>query len=593
MITPNSERNAHSNIKTLSLMVLISISSLVACGGTSEEINVQATVDASIAATKRAELETQSAIDAVIQTPTIVEPTDTPIPPPSEPTNTTAPPTPIPPTSAPPTTVPQPVHTQASDSLEWVVIPSSNFIMGSTEAEMQTALAECKATRGDCQEWLFEGDMPQETIFVNQFEITRYEVTNALYNQCVAAGNCEPAKTNITDSNIPYHPDFFADANPVVGVTATDASIFCRWVGGRLPTRAEWEKAARGIDGRQFPWGNTFDPAKANFSSTHPAPVGSYPDGASPYGVMDMAGNVLEWTADDARLGGHMPPSIVLRGGGWNSYPFEGRAAYRGIRLSPGLVGYDIGFRCARDETGTAIVQQTPSVTVSFKYKQGVLYWSVRTAAEAYVTCYIAGGTIASSWHVDTEGDGSAPAPEGSVTCALVATGYDGSKAAETVTFGSGVDDCDLQPAETFTTVWQDFRYELGCPTSEQVTIPMLAEQAFQGGHMFWRSDTDAVYVIYGPEGKWQTDPNWKWDGSNPDGIGLSPPPGLFEPRRGFGWLWRTHLGREGGPLGWALEEERGFDNTGQAQVFERGIMLKGGTPRVYVLLYKDQLTQE
>jgi hypothetical protein len=115
---------------------------------------------------------------------------------------------------------------------------------------------------------------------------------------------------------------------------------------------------------------------------------------------------------------------------------------------------------------------------------------------------------------------------------------------------------------------------------------------------MFWVKDTDRVHIIFDrqkdgtelSEGQWQLVPeDWKWDGSNPEGVGLSPPPGLVEPRRGFGWLWRTHLNGPDGPLGWALDREYGFDNVGQAQTFEQGLMFKGSLPKVYVLLNNGQ----
>ena len=154
-----------------------------------------------------------------------------------------------------------------------------------------------------------------------------------------------------------------------------------------------------------------------------------------------------------------------------------------------------------------------------------------------------------------------------------------------------------MRPGSTFAHLWQSYRSLLGCPASNQVTIPTIAEEAFQGGHMFWRSDTNAMYVVYDRQknggelfaGTWETDPTWDWAAlgePDPDGIGLSPPPGLAEPKRGFGWVWRTHLGKENGKLGWALDKEYGFDNTGQSQLFEQGIMFKGSSPKVYVLLY-------
>ncbi len=157
---------------------------------------------------------------------------------------------------------------------------------------------------------------------------------------------------------------------------------------------------------------------------------------------------------------------------------------------------------------------------------------------------------------------------------------------------------CASDPGGTFAGVWPDYRHLLGCPVSHQLTIPIIAEEEFQGGHLFWRSDLDQLYVVYDrdkgtgailAQGNWQTDPTWKWDGSYPDGIGLTPPPGFVEPIRGFGWAWRNFLNSENGPLGWALDKEYGFDNTGQAQNFEQGIMFKGSSPRIYVLLHNGQ----
>lgn len=165
-----------------------------------------------------------------------------------------------------------------------------------------------------------------------------------------------------------------------------------------------------------------------------------------------------------------------------------------------------------------------------------------------------------------------------------------------TPTSGPG-ENCTLPPGNTFDDFWQEYSHLLGCPSAEQQTIPTLAEEAFEGGHMFWRSDTDQVYVIYDLtrrrrqeqelfEGQWLlVPPEWKWDGSDPDGIGLDPPPERVEPKRGFGWLWRTHLDGPEGPLGWALDQEYGFDNVGQAQPFEQGLMFKGSGSKLYVLL--------
>ena len=152
---------------------------------------------------------------------------------------------------------------------------------------------------------------------------------------------------------------------------------------------------------------------------------------------------------------------------------------------------------------------------------------------------------------------------------------------------------CATSPGDTFAGLWSKHRTLIGCPTADAITIPTIAEEAFEGGHLFWRSDTDQVYIIYDrrkngedlPTGDWELNPSWRrWDGSDPDGVGLRPPPGLAEPKRGFGWLWRNHLEREAGPLGWALDREYGFDNLGQVQQFEQGLMFKGSSARIYVL---------
>ncbi len=137
---------------------------------------------------------------------------------------------------------------------------------------------------------------------------------------------------------------------------------------------------------------------------------------------------------------------------------------------------------------------------------------------------------------------------------------------------------CSLPVDPQLTEGWE--RSKLGCPTA-QSKVTWAAWQSFEGGYMLWRSDTDEVYILYLQDnkstGRWKkTPPEWKWDGSNPDGVGMSPPPGLYEPKRGFGWLWRTHLAGPYGLLGWALEEEKGF--CAIIQPFERGFVFRGGT---------------
>ena len=228
---------------------------------------------------------------------------------------------------------------------EWVPVSGGTFVMGSSEADMVATVNECNATEGQrtgqvCQrDWFKE---PQRTVSVADFQINKYEITNAQYDTCVAAGICAKAGRTVSDTSIQRDPGFFAPDYPVMAVNWYDADTFCRWIGGRLPTEEEWERAARGTDGRRYPWGNAFETGRANLDSSYPTPVGKYSRGTSPYGVFDMAGNVFEWTASAS--GG----KYVVRGGGWTKDYFRGRVTDRGTWLEPTFANYDIGFRCVR-----------------------------------------------------------------------------------------------------------------------------------------------------------------------------------------------------------------------------------------------------
>ena len=187
--------------------------------------------------------------------------------------------------------------------------------------------------------------------------IDRTEVTKAQYQQCVAARKCRAPSCVGTR----------VDEHPVVCVSWQDAADYCAWAGKRLPTEAEWEKAARGTDGRKYPWGNEApDCGRLNFffrskpcvEST--SAVGAFPSGASPYGALDMAGNVSEWVADwydekyYAQLSYAKPDRAairakrVVRGGDWNSESQWVRVASRS-RGTPETRNYRTGgFRCAQ-----------------------------------------------------------------------------------------------------------------------------------------------------------------------------------------------------------------------------------------------------
>ena len=157
-----------------------------------------------------------------------------------------------------------------ADGAMMAYVPAGKFLMGSDD------------------EGGMDIERPKHSVHVPAFWIYRTPVTNGQYRRCIAAGSCEAALSN--------HPD---NDYPAVAVTWHQARNYCEWAGGRLPTEAEWEKAARGADGRRYPWGNaapTCDKANYLDCQTGLRPVGSHPEGASPYGVLDLSGNVWEWT---------------------------------------------------------------------------------------------------------------------------------------------------------------------------------------------------------------------------------------------------------------------------------------------------------
>jgi len=275
-------------------------------------------------------------------TDTPIPPTDTPIPPtdtPIPPTDTPIPPTdtPIPPTDTPQRIADSPTPSRSPQSFaDMILIPAGEFIMGSDTE--------------------YENEKPQHTVNLAAYYIDKYEVINALYAECVAAGKCSVPKCD-------EYKDEYKKANkanhPVVCVDGTQAKSYCEYAGKRLPTEAEWEKAARGTDGRNYPWGNEFDGKKLNyFNVRDTTQVGSYPSGASPYGVMDMAGNVEEWVSSDYKAYPYIANdgredllsnnSKVIRGGGWNRSDFDTRAAYRNNYASTSYNSNNLGFRCAQ-----------------------------------------------------------------------------------------------------------------------------------------------------------------------------------------------------------------------------------------------------
>lgn len=205
------------------------------------------------------------------------------------------------------------------------------------------------------------GDEKTEISIDHDFFMDSNPVTNEAFAQFIKAGGYETEsywteegwqwrkKENIQQPKYWNDKEWNQADHPVVGVSYYEAEAYAKWAGKRLPTEQEWEKAARGTDGRKYPWGEEFDARRCGSSvgeSRHrTTPVGSYPEGQSPYGCQDMAGNVWEWCAswsDQKRK------YRVLRGGSWYDYNLENfRCAHRYIDI-PRIRYVNFGFRCAQ-----------------------------------------------------------------------------------------------------------------------------------------------------------------------------------------------------------------------------------------------------
>jgi formylglycine-generating enzyme required for sulfatase activity len=224
---------------------------------------------------------------------------------------------------------------------EMVLIPMGEFLMGAEDGGPDAR--------------------PAHRTTVSSFWMDKYEVTNAQYRRCFEGGSCQPPKDRraFDDVQLVQHP--------VSNVTWNQARTYCHWVGKRLPTEAEWEKAARGVDGRRYPWGNTEGSLKRwlrerslSPGANGTAPVGSLPATVSPYGVHDMVGNAWEWVndwyaEDYYATGPSQDPQgplrgsfRVLRGGDWSQGSLELRVSYRGWDDMT-YWGPTLGFRCAAD----------------------------------------------------------------------------------------------------------------------------------------------------------------------------------------------------------------------------------------------------
>ncbi|MBN1937350.1 MAG: formylglycine-generating enzyme family protein [Anaerolineae bacterium] len=272
-------------------------------------------------------------------------------------------------------------HTPSRNSFEpeMVYVPAGSFVMGTSDAQVQEMLSRFAWAREYQKKGWFAREQPQHELTLPAYEIGRYPVTNAQYAAFVAATNHNPPK---------YWNDIhFSDelsGHPVVYVTWLDAMAYVKWLKAqtdkpyRLPTEAEWEKAARGDDGRLWPWGNEWNPECANWrpgDSGETTPVGQYSPagGDSPYGCADMAGNVWEWCSslwgsdpdkpsfgypfrsDDERENPEAGGQRIVRGGGswYTNDPGLLRCAYRGGNI-PYHGGIIFGFRVAKNSPAMA-----------------------------------------------------------------------------------------------------------------------------------------------------------------------------------------------------------------------------------------------
>jgi formylglycine-generating enzyme required for sulfatase activity len=281
------------------------------------------------------------------------------------------------------------------DAMVMVYVPAGTFPMGSTGDQLDEAMEQCRRIRGDdrsCNRASYLQEQPRHQVALKAFWIDRTEVTNEQYcrflndrgNQTTdgiqwlepGAGSRGVVYGKIEEVGGKYRPQAGFEWYPVIEVSWYGAAAYCSWVGGRLPTEAEWEFAARGPQGFVHPWGNAFDGTRLNYrdssftferferdteyndGSPQWTRVGTYPDGASWCGALDMTGNVWEWVSDwwsansYAVSGGENPPGPetgtlkIGRGGSWYDPRWHVRAPCRkGLTPSSDRIHW-IGFRC-------------------------------------------------------------------------------------------------------------------------------------------------------------------------------------------------------------------------------------------------------
>jgi formylglycine-generating enzyme required for sulfatase activity len=224
----------------------------------------------------------------------------------------------------------------AKDHAEMILVPGGSFVYGMSQQEIKNLLKKYKFGWAE----IYGFELPKQQGQVAAFYIDRYEVTNSEYAQFLKeTGHREPKY---------WHRQLLNGTHqPVVGVGLADAEAYGKWAGKRLPTEEEWEKAARGKDGRAWPWGNTPDNAAYNGRAQArgaPVDVGSFPSGNSPYGVSDMAGNVWEMTS-----GNYKGSDKAMRGGSFLNPPGDVRVTVRWTAGDEDRGAVWLGFRCVMD----------------------------------------------------------------------------------------------------------------------------------------------------------------------------------------------------------------------------------------------------
>lgn len=294
------------------------------------------------------------------QTPVATaEPTSTTIPTQTAtPTATHIPPSP----TVMPSATPETIKISTKDGMTQIHIPAGTFTMGGLDVYREN------------------DELPAHDVKLNSYWFDQVEVTNGMYNLCVQANVCRPPAQIRSDNREEYFGNIEFQDYPVVHVTWVDANTYCTWAERRLPSEAEWEYAARGNDKRNYPWGDEApNQYTANFNNLigDTTRVGSYAEGVSPFGVLDMAGNVWEWVADRYRQDYYaksifenpLGPSIdevfntmfVIRGGSFQDEEIDLRVSNRNFIDGPnihaepdddeyyGRSSVKIGFRCASD----------------------------------------------------------------------------------------------------------------------------------------------------------------------------------------------------------------------------------------------------